>query len=44
MRREEYGQAVQLYGRLLKMEGVEKTRVEALLTAATRMLQQRQVR
>lgn len=42
MRREEYGQAVQLYGRLLKMEGVETERVQALLTAASRMLQQRQ--
>ncbi len=42
MRREEYGQAVQLYGRMLKMEGIEKERVEALATAANRMLQQRQ--
>jgi tetratricopeptide (TPR) repeat protein len=42
MRREEYGQAVQLYGRLLKMEGIEKDRVEALASAANRMLQQRQ--
>jgi tetratricopeptide (TPR) repeat protein len=42
MRREEYGQAVQLYGRMLKMEGVEKDRVEALASAANRMLQQRQ--
>jgi tetratricopeptide (TPR) repeat protein len=42
MRREEYGQAVQLYGRMLKMEGVEKERVEALASAANRMLQQRQ--
>jgi tetratricopeptide (TPR) repeat protein len=42
MRREEYGQAVQLYGRMLKMEGVEKERVEALASAASRMLQQRQ--
>ena len=42
MRREEYGQAVQLYGRLLKMEGVETERVQALLSAASRMLQQRQ--
>ncbi|NTU83568.1 MAG: tetratricopeptide repeat protein, partial [Chloroflexales bacterium] len=42
MRREEYSQAVQLYTRLLKLEGVERTRVEALLSAANRMLQQRQ--
>ncbi|MEI7769602.1 MAG: tetratricopeptide repeat protein [Chloroflexales bacterium] len=42
MRREEYGQAVQLYGRMLKMEGVEMDRVEALASAANRMLQQRQ--
>lgn len=42
MRREEYGQAVQLYGRMRKMEGVDTTRVEALATAANRMLQQRQ--
>jgi tetratricopeptide (TPR) repeat protein len=42
MRREEFGQAVQLYGRMLKMEGVETERVEALHAAANRMLQQRQ--
>ncbi|MFV9503031.1 MAG: tetratricopeptide repeat protein [Oscillochloridaceae bacterium umkhey_bin13] len=42
MRREEFAQAQQLYHRLLKMEGVETERVEALLSAATRMLQQRQ--
>ncbi len=42
MRREEYNQAVQLYGRMLKMEGVERERVEALASAAARMLQQRQ--
>jgi tetratricopeptide (TPR) repeat protein len=42
MRREEYGQAVQLYNRMLKMEGVERQRVEALVAAAARMLQQRQ--
>ena len=42
MRREEYNQAAQLYMRLLKMEGVERTRVEALLGAANRMLKQRQ--
>ncbi len=44
MRREEYGQAVQLYTRMLKMEGVEVERVEALLSAANRMYQQRQPR
>jgi tetratricopeptide (TPR) repeat protein len=44
MRREEFGQAVQLYTRLLKMDGVETERVQALLTAATRMHQQRQPR
>ncbi len=42
MRREEYSQAAQLYNRMLKMEGVEKERVEALASAANRMLQQRQ--
>ncbi|HMQ30809.1 MAG TPA: tetratricopeptide repeat protein, partial [Chloroflexaceae bacterium] len=42
MRREEYGQAVQLYSRLLKLEGADAERVQALLTAASRMLQQRQ--
>jgi tetratricopeptide (TPR) repeat protein len=42
MRREEYGQAVQLYNRMLKMEGVEAERIEALVAAALRMLQQRQ--
>lgn len=42
MRREEYGQAMQLYHRMLKMEGVERERVEALANAAARLLQQRQ--
>jgi tetratricopeptide (TPR) repeat protein len=42
MRREEYGQAVQLYNRMLKMDGVEAERIEALVAAASRMLQQRQ--
>lgn len=42
MRREEYTQAVQLYARMMRMEGVETERVEALLSAANRMLQQRQ--
>lgn len=42
MRREEYGQAVQLYTRMLKMDGIETARVEALLSAASRMQAQRQ--
>jgi tetratricopeptide (TPR) repeat protein len=42
MRREEYGQAMQLYNRMLKMDGVDVERVQALVTAANRMLQQRQ--
>jgi tetratricopeptide (TPR) repeat protein len=42
MRREEYGQALQLYNRMLKMDGVEVERIEALVAAASRMLQQRQ--
>jgi tetratricopeptide (TPR) repeat protein len=42
MRREEFAQAAQLYARMLKMEGVDAGRVEALISAATRMLQQRQ--
>jgi tetratricopeptide (TPR) repeat protein len=42
MRREEYSQAVQLYNRMLKMETVDTERVEALLSAASRLLQQRQ--
>lgn len=44
MRREEYGQALQLYSRMLKMEGVDAERVHALVVAAGRMLQQRQAR
>lgn len=44
MRREEYGQAVRNYTRMLKMEGVDTDRVEALLSAANRMLMQQQVR
>lgn len=44
MRREEYGQAVQLYNRMLKMDGVDTERVMALAGAANRMLQQRQAR
>ena len=42
MRRGEFGQAIQLYGRMLKMEGVEIERVQALQSAAGRMMQQRQ--
>jgi tetratricopeptide (TPR) repeat protein len=44
MRREEFSQAVQLYNRMLKMEGVDTERVEALMSAANRMLQQKQPR
>jgi tetratricopeptide (TPR) repeat protein len=44
MRREEYAQALQLYSRMLKMEGVDVERVHALVMAAGRMLQQRQAR
>lgn len=43
MRRGEYNQTVQLYKRMLKMDGIEVERVEALLSAANRMLQQQQV-
>jgi tetratricopeptide (TPR) repeat protein len=42
MRREEFTQAVQLYNRMLKMDGVEVARVQALASAAQRMLAQRQ--
>jgi tetratricopeptide (TPR) repeat protein len=42
MRREEYDQAFRLYGRLLKMPGVDTSRVEALQAAAKRMLEQKQ--
>lgn len=41
MRREEYGQASQLCRRMLKMPGIEAERVEAMLSAANRMLEQR---
>lgn len=44
MRREEFTQALQLYNRMLKMEGIDTERVEALISAASRMLQQRQAR
>ncbi len=42
MRREEYGQAMQLYNRMLKMDSIDADRVKALVAAASRMLQQRQ--
>lgn len=40
MRRGEFAQSVQLYRRMMKMDGIEVERVEALLAAATRMLEQ----
>lgn len=40
MRRQEYEQAVRIYGRLAKMPEVEAERVEALQAAARRMLEQ----
>jgi len=43
MRRGEYNQTIQLYNRMLKMEGVEVERVEALLAAANRMLEQQKI-
>lgn len=43
MQREEYGQAVQLYNRMLNMESVEADRVQSLLVAANRMLQQQKM-
>jgi tetratricopeptide (TPR) repeat protein len=42
MRREEYTQALQIYSRMLKMEGAEIARLEALQAAAGRMLAQQQ--
>ncbi|HWQ12871.1 MAG TPA: tetratricopeptide repeat protein [Roseiflexaceae bacterium] len=42
MRRQEYEQAVRIYGRLAKMPEVESERVEALQAAAKRMLEQQQ--
>lgn len=42
MRRQEYGQAVQLYNRMMKMDGIEVDRLEALLAAANRMYIQQQ--
>ncbi len=44
MRRGEYAQAVQLYGRMLRMDGVEVERVEALQAAAQQMFKQQQAR
>ncbi len=44
MRREEYEQAVRIYGRLANMPNVETERVQALQTAAKRMLDQQQMR
>lgn len=40
MRREEYDQAVRIYGRLAKLPNVDVARVEALQAAARRMLEQ----
>jgi tetratricopeptide (TPR) repeat protein len=42
MRRQEYEQAVRIYGRLAKMPDVEAGRVEAFQAAARRMLEQQQ--
>ncbi len=42
MRREEYEQALRIYGRLAKMPGVDADRVDALIAAARRMLDQQQ--
>jgi tetratricopeptide (TPR) repeat protein len=42
MRRQEYEQAVRIYGRLAKMPDVESERVEALQAAAKRMYDQQQ--
>jgi len=42
MRRQEYEQAVRIYGRLAKMPNVEMERVEALQAAAKRMYDQQQ--
>ena len=44
MRREEYDQAIRIYGRLAKMPAVETERVQALQIAAKRMLDQQQQR
>ncbi len=42
MRRNEYEQAVRIYGRLAKMPNIETARVEALQAAAKRMYEQQQ--
>ncbi len=42
MRRQEFEQAVRIYGRLIKMPNVETERVEALQAAAKRMYDQQQ--
>lgn len=42
MRRGEYTQAVSLYNRMLRMNGIETDRVEALIAAAQRMQKQQQ--
>lgn len=44
MRRQEYEQAIRIYNRLAKMPTVEAERVEALQTAARRMLDQQTTR
>lgn len=44
MRRTEYAQAVQLYKRMLRRDDIEADRVEALLAAANRMLDQQQMK
>jgi tetratricopeptide (TPR) repeat protein len=40
MRREEYTQAVNLYNRMLKLDGADTERIKALISAANRMLTQ----
>jgi lipopolysaccharide biosynthesis regulator YciM len=42
MRRNEFEQAVRIYGRLAKMPNVETERIEALQAAAKRMYEQQQ--
>lgn len=42
MRREEYAQALNLYNRMLKIDGADTDRIRALITAANRMLLQQQ--
>ncbi len=43
MRRNEFEQAVRIYGRLAKMPNVETERIEALQAAAKRMYDQQQM-